>query len=730
MRRIDINTLATFKRYRSISACLALALLILLVLPVHEYGILNANDKQQFESGKKGENSHPALELHDPISINGDAEFVLTAQSEGWAGNGSLEDPYLIENLFIDVNGLSIDCINIASVDFYFVIHGCFLRGANVTDRAGIYLFDVYHATVTDNDCRRNYNGIYLTAGAGDSVIMNNTCNGNIWAGIRLATLSVSIAATNNTCVGNANGIEAFGSFSLERNTCTDNSQNGILISMNPANTAYNIFNNSLFRNDYGVYDDGNIFSIATIDARWNLIGNNTINAVSLSEGIWDFNFWSDYTGNDTDYNGIGDTPYSFSSKQDNHPMMMPQWAAPPTRIDVELGVELTTDMTVYLWHFWLLQHWWSNDTTDVMISGSGVIKNATTLQIGIIPLEIWVNDTLGHTARTIVQVEVLDITPPEWIICPKDQHLVLGDDLAFEIAAWDMSEISDCSINDTEHFVLFWWKTENYRPTCFGWIRNITSLQIGTYNLLIQVRDQYLNSLNASLKVIVNPPYTDDTPPVWVIEPSYQTIEYGAQLNLQFAAWDESGINAWFINDTVRFDISTAGKLSSVIPLTVGQYGLSVSVADVFNNSISSEFVIEVVDTTSPIWIVFPSDQWLEEGNEFRYALVASDMSGIDHWTIDDTVHFSISEAGLVMNATDLQKGVYQLHISAYDPYGWACSAVFRVHVSSAEFVFTIPVTSDPLVPVYYGTAGAIGFTAGILGLILFRKLKTRRSS
>jgi hypothetical protein len=30
----------------------------------------------------------------------------------------------------------------------------------------------------------------------------------------------------------------------------------------------------------------------------------------------------------------------------------------------------------------------------------------------------------------------------------------------------------------------------------------------------------------------------------------------------------------------------------------------------------------------------------------------------------------------------------------------------------------------------VYYGTAGAIGFTAGILGLILFRKLKTRRSS
>ena len=39
---------------------------------------------------------------HDPIIINGDAEFEDIAQEEGWSGDGSFQNPFIIENLQIE----------------------------------------------------------------------------------------------------------------------------------------------------------------------------------------------------------------------------------------------------------------------------------------------------------------------------------------------------------------------------------------------------------------------------------------------------------------------------------------------------------------------------------------------------------------------------------------------------------------------------------------------------
>jgi nitrous oxidase accessory protein NosD len=61
---------------------------------------------------------------------------------------------------------------------------------------------------------------------------------------------------------------------------------------------------------------------------------NNALNAQDVCSNIWhdnilkEGNYWDDYTGNDTDGDGIGDTPYDISggANQDIYPLMQPYY--------------------------------------------------------------------------------------------------------------------------------------------------------------------------------------------------------------------------------------------------------------------------------------------------------------------------------------------------------------------------------------------------------------------
>ncbi len=52
------------------------------------------------------------------------------------------------------------------------------------------------------------------------------------------------------------------------------------------------------------------------------------------SGNVFDYNFWSEYTGSDIDLNGIGDIPHlinGIANNTDPHPLMAPQGVRPPT---------------------------------------------------------------------------------------------------------------------------------------------------------------------------------------------------------------------------------------------------------------------------------------------------------------------------------------------------------------------------------------------------------------
>ncbi|MBD3157534.1 MAG: hypothetical protein GF309_01985 [Candidatus Lokiarchaeota archaeon] len=115
-------------------------LLILLPLSTAESNIpySSPNNPKKYA----GEFSGSQIE-HDPIVITSNADF----ETQGWPGNGSPSNPYMIENLEIPATET---CINISNTDVHFEIRNCILSPPSLTYAKGILLENVGNATVSD----------------------------------------------------------------------------------------------------------------------------------------------------------------------------------------------------------------------------------------------------------------------------------------------------------------------------------------------------------------------------------------------------------------------------------------------------------------------------------------------------------------------------------------------------------------------------------------------------
>ena len=138
-------------------------------------------------------------------------------------------------------------------------------------------------------------------------------------------------------------------------NNITDNSNIGIALEINSnnnwiagnkiINNYFGIYLNNTFDNEISEYQDGtmeiwnqieyNNYGIYSSDSSNNIIYHNNFqendqNAYDSGSNYWDNgergNYWDDYAGEDTDGNGIGDTPHPIpgGSNQDNYPVMVP----------------------------------------------------------------------------------------------------------------------------------------------------------------------------------------------------------------------------------------------------------------------------------------------------------------------------------------------------------------------------------------------------------------------
>ncbi|MFX0065807.1 MAG: hypothetical protein ACFFC7_26840, partial [Candidatus Hermodarchaeota archaeon] len=90
-------------------------------------------------------------EEHAPIYINGNEDFKTTAQSEGWLGNGSLTNPYLIEGLNITTPSYA-ESVVIRNTNVYFQVINCLIESYfKLYWYSGIYFDNVSNAIISNN---------------------------------------------------------------------------------------------------------------------------------------------------------------------------------------------------------------------------------------------------------------------------------------------------------------------------------------------------------------------------------------------------------------------------------------------------------------------------------------------------------------------------------------------------------------------------------------------------
>ena len=182
----------------------------------------------------------------------------------------------------------------------------------------GIYVFSSSNNNITGNTALNNYwDGICLASSSNNTITSNNASN-NDWYGIGLASSSNN-NITNN--IASNNSLEGIDLHSSSNNNITSNtaSNNPYGIGLNSCsnNTIYNNYFNSTIN----AYDDGTNTWNITKTAGTNIVGGPYLGG----------NYWSDYAGNDTDGDGLGDTlvPYNSTGNITNGGDYLP--LVPPT---------------------------------------------------------------------------------------------------------------------------------------------------------------------------------------------------------------------------------------------------------------------------------------------------------------------------------------------------------------------------------------------------------------
>ena len=184
-------------------------------------------------------------EGHDSIYIDGNANFSLTATQEGWEGNGTQSNPYIIDGLNITGSSTNNDLISIFNTDVHFQIKNCILSHG----KYGIFASGVKNGQYFHNYITKTYGtGIRLISSS-NNYFENNTIINNYGFGVQFYSSFNCVLANNIFDNNQGTGIFFFRSSinTLYNNTISNGRGYGIFLS----NSGFcSLINNQVFNNN------------------------------------------------------------------------------------------------------------------------------------------------------------------------------------------------------------------------------------------------------------------------------------------------------------------------------------------------------------------------------------------------------------------------------------------------------------------------------------------------
>jgi parallel beta-helix repeat protein len=540
---------------------------------------------------------------HDPIVIVGDNEFSDIAALEGWQGDGTSQSPFIIELLSIDRNDNAGHCVSISNTLVNFTIKECLLVGASVNPGAGIYLNNVSHGNIIENTFDNNFFNIYLWSSHYVSII-NNTCPNSEYS-ISLLQISSYNNITNNNCsYNNDRGINlASGS---HRNVVADNTCNfntyGIVLHGAHTNT---IVGNTLNNNS----QDG----IHNNDADGNLMVNNTCNGNIYGIYIHSRNIYNKVINNTCNENSRGiylyfeafhvDIINNICYKNDDAGIYLQEDAS---------GCVLTNNSCTFNGYGVYFVSFSMDNVITWNVFANNSIENGWDSGLNnVFDYNYWSDydgvdangDRIGDTPYTVPgSLGSQDLhplmKPPgalSWIGILSNQIIELGESFQYELNATSSDDLDIWWLNDTTYFNI----------DQLGVITNITILDLGTFPLQVFVNDISGDTISVIFSVFVV-----DSPPIWSEMPTNQYIRFGDSFYYELSATDSIGIDSWWINDTINFNIDQTGVITNATIFPLGVFILQVNVTDTGGNTISAVFTVSISFYMPHDAILIDSDQ------------------------------------------------------------------------------------------------------------------------
>ena len=163
----------------------------------------------------------PESRPHSPIYITSNVQFALRAMVEGWSGDGSSGNPYVIS--WYDIASSSMNGIQIKNTDVYFVISNVVITSKSHTYK-GISLTNVANGRIENTICMDDAHGIYATLCSNLEIVR---CNASSNSGNGIYVLS-SNGVVLNDCDAYSNG-----NHGIHLSSCTNLMMNDVDASAN-----------------------------------------------------------------------------------------------------------------------------------------------------------------------------------------------------------------------------------------------------------------------------------------------------------------------------------------------------------------------------------------------------------------------------------------------------------------------------------------------------------------